>query len=291
MKRRRLFILSLTILLVTVVAVSGKKLMNFRNNNSSQFNPEPPSIYISTEENRCLNFEGADHWIYVHSPEDHSLIYVNIDIQIDCIYPSVPLVLPGEGVVVGAIDVSSSPYHIEAAWTPRSLEHEPIIRLRYLGNPMIDAFPYNITFQNSQGTNVVGTGIWSLSCCADPSGCWVDIAIPSHVYVLVGEQTIIPFQWYWECWATGGGQLNVSDTEGWVVSWAPSHAGGGPTFGLCVVPVYNGWVEVSLPASVPVGTTSQLLISGPGSASITLEADDGTPVESKTWGEIKSLYR
>ncbi len=291
----RWLILSIIIFAVVLTADDAKSIGDPVGRNvphAESGEPLPPAVYFSTLPNTCVNFSGNVYWVYVHSPANDDLNYVSFDIDFEGygISPP-PLVSPASGVFLGNFDVSDSPYHFEAAWTPRTLEHEQIIKVYYLSDPSVMAMPVNVVFGTTQGATVPGFGVWSLTCCADLFDCFVSIYAPKHARVLIGETTIIPFQWEWNCWASGGGSLTASDTEGWITSWAPTSAGDYATFGLCIAPRHDGWIEVYVPSGIAAGATSQLTISGAGYADIILEADDGTPVESTSWGNIKAKYR
>lgn len=253
---------------------------------------EQPSVYVSTNPNVCANFSGLEYRVFVNSPLDDNLGGINFDLDIDGSAP-MPVVVPETGVTFRGIDISQVPYHFEATWTSRPLEHEPIFRLVYEIEPSVSLFsPYNVTFETTGGGSLPGYGMGSITCCVDCFNCSLEIFASNHVIVPIGGTTIIPFKWAWYCWTTGGGPITASDTEGWVVTWEPESAGDGPTCGLCIVPAYNGWVEVFVPEGVPVGTTSSMSIVGwESSTEVILEAETTVPVNNSTWGKVKALYR
>ena len=293
MYRRTIYSLVVLVVSLSVIGLNLKmQLISYAAPSLEPGSWPLPTIYLSTHPNICANFYGQTYWVYVHSPDDNSLNYVSCDIDVGAVAQSPPLVSPGEGVVLGEVDVSKSPYHIEAAWTPRTLDHEPIIRLYYLTEPALSASPTNVVFKNTGGVSVPGTGIWTFSCCLDCFTCSVGFFAPTQVSAIIGKTTVIPFNWSWYCWTSGGGPLSASDTEGWILSWAPSSVWDGPTCSLCFVPRYDGWVEVTVPDGIQVGTTSQLTITSGGSTKIiTLEAEEEIPTENTTWGKIKAIYR
>lgn len=253
---------------------------------------EKPSVYVSTDPNVCANFSGLEYRVFVNAPLDNNLSGISFDLDMDG-SPPMPVVVPEPGVTFSAMDISHTPYHFEATWTSRPLEHEPIFRLVYGIEPSVNLFsPYSVTFETTSGGSVPGYGMESITCCLDCFDCSLEIFASNHVFVPVGGSTIIPFKWAWYCWYPGGGPITASDTEGWVATWDPEMAGDEPTCGLCIVPVYDGWVEVFVPQGVPVGTMSSMTIVGwQSSTEVVLEADDTIPVNVSTWGKVKALYR
>lgn len=278
--------------LLVIGATSVRNIGNVRAADAESSAEEQPAVYVSTNPNVCANFSGLEYRVFVDAPLDNNLCGISFDLDFSGSAP-IPVVLPENGVTLGTIDVSQVPYHLEAIWTSRPLEHEPIIRLLYAIEPSIGEFStYNVTFETTSGESVPGYGMESITCCVDCFDCSVVIFASNRVLVPIGKTTIVPFEWAWSCWSAGGGPLTASDTEGWVVSWEPESAGDDATCGLCVVPIHDGWVEVFVPEGVPDGTTSSLTIDGfESSTEVILETEDVVSVDNSTWGKIKSLYR
>ena len=280
--------------LVILTVLDVNSIGNMRNPGASDAENsmlEQPSVYFSTTPNLCANFSGLEYWIFVNSPAADNLNGVSFDLDVTGTAP-LPLVIPESGVTLGMIDVSEFPYHFEATWTSHSLEHEPIIKLIYSTEPALgEISPYNVVFGSTGGGSVTGYGLSTITCCVDCFVCFFDFFAPDHAFAPVGKTTFIQFEWSWYCWFQGGSDITVTDTEGWVVSWAPESVWDDPNCGFCIIPRYDGWIEVFVPEEVPVGTTSQLTITGENSSTeLILEADDVIPVENTTWGKIKKLY-
>jgi hypothetical protein len=117
--------------------------------------------------------------------------------------------------------------------------------------------------------------------------------VPDHVYATPGATTIVPFQWSWSCYAAGGRYIYASDTQGWVTSWSPPSGADNETCTPCVIPRYDGEVELTIPPGTPEGTTSTVTLSTDYYEEVTfiVEAQQPVQTESTTWGRIKALYR
>ena len=254
-----------------------------------------PSVYFSDGANHCFPIAGTEYWIFVHSPDDEALKEVSFDLELQGTGIGTPLVIPENGVILGAIDVSASPYHIEASWTTRPLDQTPMIRLVYPTQPLWSGFqmPVAVVFRRGDGSEVPGVGVWSFGGgVIDCFPCSFGFFLESHSLIPVGSNTTIPFEWSWYCWTVGGGDLTVSDTEGWVVSWSPPSVGGASSCEQCFEARYPGSIDVLIPPGVPEGTTSTMTLSALSSyRDVTIEAVAPVPVEESTWGAIKSIYR
>ncbi len=253
-----------------------------------------PSVYFSDISNHCFSIAGTEYWIFVHSPDDEALNEVSFELELQGTGIGTPLVIPETGVTLGRIDVSSSPYHIEASWTTRPLGHTPIIRLVYPSEPVWLGFqmPVAVVFRRGAGGEVPGVGVWTWGGGGVDCGCVVLFYLESQSLIPVGSNTTIPFEWSWICWSVGGGELTVSDTEGWVVSWSPPSVWGNEDCQQCFFIRHPGSIEVLIPPGVQEGTTSTMTLAAFGSyREVTIEAMAPTPVEESTWGAIKSIYR
>lgn len=253
-----------------------------------------PYVYFADAPDHCYPIEGTLYHIYVHSPDDETVASVSFDLNLSGAAITEPLIIP-EGGSLDAADLSSLPYHIEASWPQQSLVHKPMLTVSFQSDPQLGGFQYpsNVVFTTTAGTDVTGLGAAAIAgCCLDCFPCSMGIFANDHTLVAAGETTTIPFQWAWYCYTTGGGPLDVTDTQGWVTSWWPPSAGDDETCTVCVIPVYDGSFDVTVPEGTAVGTTSTVTISAVnGGATIVLEVDDTIPVETTTWGRVKSLYQ
>lgn len=255
--------------------------------------PGVPSVYLSPAPNSCLVGSGLEYWIYIHSPDNDGYEGVSFDLELSGGNVLPALITPEAGVTLEVADLWPLPFHIEASWTQRELEHAPILKVEFYVDPLLfgTQTPTNVVFTTTGGGTEVGFGHPSQTQAGcEPCG-HVFIA-EAHVLVPVGASTLIPFQWAWDCFSAGGGALNVTDTEGWALSWTPTFANDVNTCPSCFLPYHDGSIEVALPESAVPGTLSQLIISGVNnSLQVKVEAVAPLPSENKTWGRVKALYR
>jgi len=254
--------------------------------------PWVPAVYFSDGPNHCVNFFGQDYWIFVHSPDDENINRATFDLEVSMSPWAQPVIVPEPGVVVGLADVSTSTWHFDLAWSPRSLEHEPIVKVLFfeLGG-FGDQLPTNVTFERGSGEAVPGYGQWSLGCCASCPPCLVNLYADDPGYAVIGRSTEVPFEWRQIILQVAGGPILVSDTEGWVSAWTPGNWGGGYTCDQCFYTRYPGTIVVDVPDDVAVGATSAMTIfTSCGSRTFTLEAIEPVPVQTSTWGAVKALF-
>jgi hypothetical protein len=257
--------------------------------------PEPPKVYFSTAPNHCYPIEGLEYWIFVHSSDDADFTSISLDLDLQGRNVLPALITPESGVTLDVVDVSSLPFHVEASWTSRPLDNEPIAKVQFFVDPELydTQRPVNVVFTRGGGATEPGVGVWSWAgCCIDCFPCGLGLSAESIFRVPVVGSATSPFEWWWNCWSAGGVPVTASDSEGWVVSWTPTVAGDIATCGMCFVPLHWGSVEVSVPAGVAPGTTSTLTIAAmENTETVLLVADDTIPVEHTTWGAVKALYR
>jgi hypothetical protein len=230
----------------------------------------------------------------VHSPADDGLAGVSLDLDLQGGAIAPPAVIPEPGVTLIDVDVSSPPYHIEAMWTSRPLEHAPIVKLVFAADPGLHGFqtPVNVSFTRGAGGTEPGVGVEAFAgCCIDCTPCSHGLYIEDHVIVPVGGTAVIQFEWDWNCYTYGGHDFTAADTRGWVASWEPAYGFDWTTCGPCFLPRFPGSISVDVPDGTPVGTTSTLTLAGlNNSRTVTLEAADSVPTEATTWGHVKALY-
>jgi hypothetical protein len=253
-----------------------------------------PTVYLSDGPNHCITIEGSEFWIFIHSPDDGDFTGISLDLDLSGLSITPPVVYPGTDVILHSFDVSSMPYHFLATWTSRPLEHEPIIRLSFDTDPGLTGFqtPLNVVLIRGIGGTEEGIGLSSFAgCCVDCFPCHHGLYIDDHFLVEIGASTMIPFEWDWNCFNYGGGDITVTDTGGWVVSWTPTYAFDWTMCGPCFMPRFAGSIDVMVPDDIAVGTTSTLTLEGlNNSIIITLEAEDAVATEKTTWGRIKAIY-
>ena len=262
---------------------------------------EGPCIYLAQTPNYCAGLSGNTYYLYVYSPDDTVFSGVSLDLDISgtVLAPPVVSAEAGSGVVVQAVDTSSLPYHIELIWSPRALRHENVVSVTFPWPPEWGLGPEttNVLFVRPSGATVPGPNFRTYPGSAGGCHlCHICFSIESPILVPAGRTTTIPFEWVFRCYSPGGLNILVTDTQGWVTSWEPL-GGTGPGYcHACFVEYSTGTIDVTVPPAVPEGTTSSLRLESnlngylcPGIA--TIEVLNPVPVEHKTWGRIKALYR
>lgn len=259
-----------------------------------------PVIYLAQTPNYCADLSGSTYYLYVYSPDDADFSGVSLDLEIDGTVSGPPLVAADatNGISLDALDTSSLPYHIELSWTPRTLEHEKVAYLTFPTPPVWGqgATTTNVVFTRPGGANVSAGDFTTFPGYPECILCMVCFNVDAHILVAAGETTTIPFEWVYSCGGSGGWSISATDSEGWVSGWQPTAGTANANCGACFIQLLPGTVDVTVPAGVPVGTTSSLLLEGmpngaycPGMA--TLEVVTSLPTENTTWGGVKALYR
>jgi hypothetical protein len=292
--------LSTFLLLCAVVVLSAAVLQG--RGSGSQANPPnragipgiEPTVYFSNSPNLCIFMGGLEYWVFVHSPEDDGFTGVSLDLDLHGTAITTPSVTAEDGVTLVAADVSAMPYHLEAVWTSRPLDHEPIVKLRFDADPVLGGFqePMNVELTGGSGGSGTGVGLASFAnCCITCMPCSHGLYVADHVMVPIGGSAQVGFEWDWNCYTYGGNSISVTDTRGWVVSWTPTYAFDVTTCGPCFNPRFPGSIVVTIPEEIAAGTTSTMTLIGLNdSKTIVLEAEDKVPARPTTWGSVKALY-
>ena len=260
-----------------------------------------PIIYLAETPNYCAGLSGNTYHLYVYSPDDADFSGVSLDLDIGGTVSAPPVVTAetASGVTLQAVDTSSLPYHIELTWTPRTFQHELVATLTFSEPPVWVSGPetMNVIFARAGGATVPARNFTTYP--GYPGGChlcYICFSIESPILVPAGQTMTIPFEWVFLCYTTGGLNILVTDTQEWVTSWDPP-GGTGPGYcSACFVEYSPGTIEITIPPDAIQGTTSSLRLESnlngylcPGFA--TIEVAASVPVEQKTWGKIKALYR
>jgi len=254
-----------------------------------------PGLYFAEQPNQCFLPDGVLYYrVYVDAPGGSDITGVSFDLDLHgtTLFPVV--VGPVGSVSIAALDVSTTPYHIEAYWPSQPLVHEPILFVQFFSDPLLNGVqtPRNVEFFRG-GAPEPGKGVWSFAgCCVDCLTCGHAFYGPGLAEVPVESSSVYDFQWGWFCWAAGGDYLTVTDTEGWVTSWSPTTAVDAATCGMCVIPRHPGVVDIYVPEGVAVGTTSTMTIAGASGSNmtVTLEAVEPVATRNTTWGALKALF-
>jgi hypothetical protein len=256
--------------------------------------PMEPTVYLAHGANACMGISGLEYWIFLHSPADDDFIRINLDLDLQGLSITTPVVIPEAGVTQLSYDVSALPYHFDVVWMQQTLDHVPLIKLQFLSDPNLGGLqtPVNVVLERVSGGTEAGLAMESFAgCCWDCLDCFHSFYMENHFKIPVGASAVIPFEWDWFCHSAGGAYFEAVDTEGWVVSWEPDHGFSWETCGLCYQTRYPGSISVAIPTGVAIGTISTVTLTGADAEAVfIIEALEPVPVENTSWGRIKALY-
>jgi hypothetical protein len=205
---------------------------------------------------------------------------------------------PAAGVVIEAGDLFSG---IQLSFPAGRYEADTLMTIHVEPNPPDPtgigiACTRDVRLYRQGGEMVSLDDVWFYMTHCYQSGAWIEWTHPDTVSAPIGAATTVDVYGLGNSLGglTGTG-LRIEDDMGWIVS-----APGGSIMadcGPCPWQAQLVRISVAVPKETPTGTVNELRVvpTGPcclnSLATVYVRAVPGVPVESSSWGRIKSMYR